>query len=326
MSRDIPVSAMSPNRTTRSTRASTPKSLSEGDPEVADAGVPVAAGPLDRPRPARTARTASAAPRTAPAARAAPGWRRGSSARPGRSPGAGWASGDVEDIGVGRRPSSSRFAEPSQTRTFCPAAMAWPPSRRSRVAVRRFDGDGDRPAQHLLDRRGQQRRDRHAARRSWSGCSISASRPPRDGVAGGLGPGREQQAEEQVQLEVGQRRRVGVVERRVRDDREHVVGRARPLRRDQLLAVLVHPRPGVLRRHRRSTPARPAEVELRLDGLEQPMPFGLRHSQQNADHLHRQLGGDVDEEVERLAAVARRRAARRAATADRPRRARSSAA
>ena len=30
------------------------------------------------------------------------------------------------------------------------------------------------------------------------------------------------------------------------------------------------------------------------------MPFGLRNSQQDADHLHRQLRGDVDQEVERL--------------------------
>jgi len=30
------------------------------------------------------------------------------------------------------------------------------------------------------------------------------------------------------------------------------------------------------------------------------MPFGLRHSQQDADHLHRQFGGDVDQEVERF--------------------------
>ena len=44
--------------------------------------------------------------------------------------------------------------------------------------------------------------------------------------------------------------------------------------------------------------ARAAEVELGLDGLEQPMPFGLRHSQQDADHLHRQLGGDVDQKIE----------------------------
>ena len=43
------------------------------------------------------------------------------------------------------------------------------------------------------------------------------------------------------------------------------------------------------------------EIEARLDGLEQPMSFGLRDSQQYADHLHRQLGGHVDDEVERLA-------------------------
>jgi hypothetical protein len=35
--------------------------------------------------------------------------------------------------------------------------------------------------------------------------------------------------------------------------------------------------------------------------MEQPMSFGLRHSQQNADHLHRQFGGDFDQKVERLA-------------------------
>ena len=31
------------------------------------------------------------------------------------------------------------------------------------------------------------------------------------------------------------------------------------------------------------------------------MPFGFRHSQQDADHLHRQFGGDVNQEVERFA-------------------------
>ena len=31
------------------------------------------------------------------------------------------------------------------------------------------------------------------------------------------------------------------------------------------------------------------------------MSFGFRHSQQDADHLHRQFGGDVNEEVERFA-------------------------
>ena len=49
--------------------------------------------------------------------------------------------------------------------------------------------------------------------------------PTRDGVAGGLRTRTEQQAEEQVQLEVGQC--VGV-QCRVRDDRQHVVGRLPP--------------------------------------------------------------------------------------------------
>ena len=74
------------------------------------------------------------------------------------------------------------------------------------------------------------------------------------------------------------------------------------LRRDQLLAVGVHPRPGLFDGQlRQGRLARAAEVKLRLDGLEQPMTFGLRHSQQDADHLHGQLGGDVDHEVDRFA-------------------------
>ena len=44
------------------------------------------------------------------------------------------------------------------------------------------------------------------------------------------------------------------------------------------------------------------------------MPFGLRHSQQDADHLHRQLGGDVDQEVERLTRLDRIQQAAGAAT------------
>ena len=128
--------------------------------------------------------------------------------------------------------------------------------------------------------------------------------PARDGVARGFRARTEEQAEEQVQLHFrkeGRREPVPVVHRRIRDNRQHVVGRLGPLRGDQLLAVAVHPRPGLLDRHLRDgCLAGAAEVELRLDGLEQPMPFGFRNSQQNADHLHRQLRSDVDHEVERL--------------------------
>jgi hypothetical protein len=44
---------------------------------------------------------------------------------------------------------------------------------------------------------------------------------------------------------------------------------------------------------------RATEVELWLDRLEQPLPFGLRHTEQDADHLHGQLSDDVDQKVER---------------------------
>ncbi len=129
--------------------------------------------------------------------------------------------------------------------------------------------------------------------------------PARDRVTGGLRAGAEQETEEQVQLEVGKGRSViavRVVKRRVGHDRQHVVGRVFTLGRDQLLTVLIHPRPGLFHRQlRQGRFARTTEIELRLDGLEQPMSFGFRDSQQDADHLHRQLGGDVDQEVERLA-------------------------
>ena len=45
--------------------------------------------------------------------------------------------------------------------------------------------------------------------------------------------------------------------------------------------------------------ARAAEVETGLDRLEEPMPLGLRYAEQQADHLHRELGGNIQEEVER---------------------------
>jgi len=126
--------------------------------------------------------------------------------------------------------------------------------------------------------------------------------PARDGIARRLRTGAEQQAEEQIQLEIGEGRRLRVVDGGVGDDRQHVVGRLGTLGSDQLLAVGVHARPGLLHRQlRQRRLARAAEVELRLDGTEQPMSFGFGHSQQDADHLHRQFGGDVNQEVERLA-------------------------
>ncbi len=149
--------------------------------------------------------------------------------------------------------------------------------------------------------------------------------PARDGVAGGFRTRAEQQAEEQVQLEVGEPVASSSVAFATTDSMSSVG--CDPLRRDELLAVGVHPRPGLLDRQlRQGCLAGAAEIELRLDGLEQPMPFGLRHSQQDADHLHRQLRGDVDHEVERLARLDGIQQPPGAAHADRPRRGGSSAA
>ncbi len=52
------------------------------------------------------------------------------------------------------------------------------------------------------------------------------------------------------------------------------------------------------------------------------MPFGFRHSQQDADHLHGQLRGHVDQEVERLPGFDRVQQASASGPADRPRPAR----
>ena len=44
-----------------------------------------------------------------------------------------------------------------------------------------------------------------------------------------------------------------------------------------------------------------AEVEAGLDRFEQLVAIRLGDAEQDADHLHRQLGRDLDEEVDRLA-------------------------
>ena len=69
-----------------------------------------------------------------------------------------------------------------------------------------------RPAQHLLDRRRQQRRGRRAARASWSGRSISASSPPAIALRVVSEPAANSSEKNDVQLGVGELRRVDVVE------------------------------------------------------------------------------------------------------------------
>ena len=156
-----------------------------------------------------------------------------------------------------------------------------------------------RPAHHLLHRGGQQ-----------SGIAAQPAVLVRmlgegeqsagDRVTGGLRARAEQQAEEHVQLDVGKRWRRGVIDGGVRDDRQHVVGRLGTLLRDQLGTVGAHPRSGFLHGEPGDLPLPgTAEVEARFDRLEEPVPFGLGNAEQNADHLHRQLGRDVDDEVER---------------------------
>ena len=73
--------------------------------------------------------------------------------------------------------AASRLAEPSQICTFCPASIARPPSSTSRVAVRRFDGDGDVQRTISSTAVGNSVEIR-TQRRNWSGCSASASSPP----------------------------------------------------------------------------------------------------------------------------------------------------
>ena len=48
-----------------------------------------------------------------------------------------------------------------------------------------------------------------------------------------------------------------------------------------------------------------ADVETRVDRLPQLVPVALGHAEQDADHLHGQLGRDVDQEVERRAVLDR---------------------
>ena len=83
---------------------------------------------------------------------------------------------DVELIRVSNA-APSRLAEPSQICTFCPASIAHPASSTSRVAVRRFDGDGD--VHRTISSTAVGNNDgssRNAA--NWPGCSASASIPP----------------------------------------------------------------------------------------------------------------------------------------------------
>jgi hypothetical protein len=160
-----------------------------------------------------------------------------------------------------------------------------------------------RPAQHLLDRGRQQARV-GPERGQLVGLLEEGEHAARDRVASRLGTGGEEQREEGVQLEVGELRRVDVRERRVHDDRQHVVGRRRALRRDERGGVVEHAHPAAAARLGEADVAL-AHVEARVEERAELVAVLLRHAEQDADGLHRQLAGHVEHEVERDAVLHR---------------------
>jgi hypothetical protein len=127
-------------------------------------------------------------------------------------------------------------------------------------------------------------------------------------MAGGLRTGGEQQREEGIQLDVGELRRLQVGQRRVHDDGEHVVGGLGPLRSDEVHAVLEHPHATRRLAVRAEALVREpdvalAHVEAGVEELAQPVAVVLRHAEQDADGLQRQLPRHVGHEVERRAVL-----------------------
>ena len=139
---------------------------------------------------------------------------------------------------------------------------------------------------------------RTAGESSWSGHSSEGEHRAGDGVAGRLGARREQQREERGELVVAQARRVRVGQLGVDDGREHVrrgVARFSSIRAAPYSYMLFHG--GLALRAHGQEVGLVGDVEDVLDGVEQKMPVGLGHAEQQADRLHRELGRDVDEEV-----------------------------
>ena len=121
---------------------------------------------------------------------------------------------------------------------------------------------------------------------------------PGDGVAGRLGAGGEQQREEGGELVVAQSGRLGVGEFGVDDRRQHVRAGTARFSCNECRAVFVQ------QAHRGLPLGGHGEevglvgnVEDVLDRVEEEMTVGLRHAEQEADRLHRELGGHLDQEV-----------------------------
>ncbi len=121
----------------------------------------------------------------------------------------------------------------------------------------------------------------------------------RERVARRLAAGGDQQVEEHLQLEIGQRRAhaARIRDRAVHDGRQHVVAGRAALLGDQRGAVLEHRRCAACVRAVTLAEVAVVVVERRVRPREEPMAVGLRHAEQAGDRLQRQLGGHVDEEV-----------------------------
>ena len=251
------------------------RSAGEGEGEVADAGVAVAAGPLDGAGGLDGGEAGRAAPRTSPASRAGPGSRRGSSGGRGRSRGAGSGRGVMSKrAGVGEHAPRRGSPSPPRPRPCRPAAMVCPPSsagRRSRCAAwtATASSSAGSPRSRCAAAPG-----RPAARASWSGCSARASSPPAIAlrvVSAPAAKSREKNMYSSTSVSAAGRSSSSV---RVHDDREHVVGRAArasPRSSASPYSSHVEARPGS-----RSVPLRvPAEVEAGLDRGEELVAVGL---------------------------------------------------
>ena len=206
----------------RRARAARPDAQRRRQPhrELADAGVLVAARPLDRARRARSCRRGRAARRARRGSRGGRGSRRGSGARRGRSRGAGSGRGATSKRNGSANTSSSRFADASQNTTLSPAAISCPPSstcagRGAPVVRGRM-----RPAHDLLDR-GRHRASRSSRRtRELVGELRRARRSRRRSRCGSCRrPAAHSRAEEELQLLVGELRRILARQRRVAHDR-----------------------------------------------------------------------------------------------------------
>ena len=195
--------------------------------------------------------------------RAGRGSRRGSGARRARIRGAGWADG-ARRSGTARRTRARRGSPtPPRTRPCRRRGSCARRARSRRVAVRRLYAAGC--VQRTISSTPvaiASASSRSTA--SWSGNSVERDDRARDRVARRVGARGPQQAEEELQLLVGQLGRVLARQRRVAHDREHVVGGVRALLGDQPGAVLEHRRAGLSRRRRSSrTPrARPRKSKL----------------------------------------------------------------